>query len=94
MHTAISDGQDKHVIRLLIANGANINAKDKFGRTPIYEAIVGFIWKTKREDIIKILIESGADLNTKDNEGETPLAVAIKGKHKKVVKLLRENGAI
>lgn len=52
----------------LIANGANVNAKDKDGRTLLHYKIF-----SPEKDLVETLIENGANINAKDNEGRTPL---------------------
>lgn len=54
--------------KLLLANGAQINIKDDFGRTPLHIASVRY-----DEEIVKTLINNGADVNVKDKKGMTPL---------------------
>lgn len=67
------------ILKLLLKNGANVNAKDNFGRTPLHG--IAF-WcnekefKNKYGSIIMtagFLLENGADINAKDNCGKTPL---------------------
>jgi ankyrin repeat protein len=60
---------------LLIAFGANIDAKDNlYGETPLHLAIyanteVPFI----HLEVARLLIERGADVNAKDKNGQTPM---------------------
>ena len=50
---------------LLIANGADVNAKDNRKVTPLHIA--------DTKEIIELLIAKGADVNAKYNDGITPL---------------------
>jgi ankyrin repeat protein len=60
-------------LRLLLAAGADINAKDGTrGLTPLHEA-ARWGWN----DVVKFLVEHGADLNAKDNRGMTPVDSAM-----------------
>ena len=52
-------------------NGADINAKNDKGETPMY-----FAARFCQVDSMKWLKESGADVNTKSDSGETPLQAA------------------
>ncbi|MFC1521201.1 ankyrin repeat domain-containing protein [Elusimicrobiota bacterium] len=82
---------------LLISYGADVNAKDDYGRTPLMHAL--------RQDYLeaaKLLIESGSDVNAKSNKGQTPLMYTAgylsypnRGLRQRleVVKILLENGA-
>lgn len=54
--------------RVLIANGADVNATDKFGQTPLHAAV-----GSGRIDLVELLISRGAAINAKDGNGETPL---------------------
>ncbi len=79
------------IVELLLANGANIEVKDKTGCTPLFKAC----WaKSKR--IIKLLLAKGANIEAQDKHGRTPLHFAcINGapKSEKIVELLLTNGA-
>ena len=56
----------------LIKNGADVNAKDKDGNTPLMLASFGSL----NSDAVKALIKAGANVNAKNNEGLTPLMLA------------------
>jgi ankyrin repeat protein len=46
--------------------GADVNAKDEFGNTPLHKSSIN-------PDKIRYLISHGADINARDNDGKTPL---------------------
>ena len=78
------------VVKILIENGANINAKNNDNSTALIEAS-SFYYET-----VKILIENGADINSKDNGGTTALMNASTEDdyiNYEICKLLIENGA-
>lgn len=80
----------KNVIISLIKNGANINAQDKNGRTPLNLVM----FSRGGLDIAKILILNGADVNIPDNEFQmAPLHSAIMYDSHPTVELLIKNGA-
>ena len=74
---------------LLIQNGADVNAHDTAGSTPLDEAA----WKG-HADIAKLLIEHGAQVNIHNKEnGATPLHEAAAKGHLEVVQVLLASGA-
>lgn len=78
------DSRDLDEIRLLIAKGADVNANNKYGLTPLFVASF-----TGHTEIVKLLLGSKADVNRADTSyGETPLSMASECGHTEVVKLL------
>ena len=75
-------------VKSLIEEGADINAKDASGNTPLYYAI-----QQRNEDIAELLIAKGADVNAKNKSGQTALDIAIDQDHTGIVELLRKHGA-
>ena len=71
--------------------GAEVNAKGRYGRTPLHYAATRGLKK-----IIELLIARGADVNTKievgDYKGQTPLDGAIQWNHTGTAALLRKHG--
>lgn len=55
------------IVKVLIEHGADINARDDTGFTPLHWAVGRNAPETAR-----LLVESGADVNAKTNEGKTP----------------------
>jgi uncharacterized protein len=61
----------------LIKAGADINALDQYGRTPIFYTIIPVGYHSHYSNYkMEVLIEHGADVNVQDNEGLTPLHYA------------------
>lgn len=72
------------VVKLLIANGADVNAYGE-GGAPLHEA--------KNAGIAQILIDNGADVNARRELGDTPLLSAVWNGKKDIVKILIDHGA-
>ena len=70
-----------------LAAGADVNAKSKFGRTPLHHAVVD-----GRKEIAELLIAQGADVNEKIADGYTPLDKAINYNQSEIADLLRKHG--
>jgi hypothetical protein len=59
------------IARLLLQNGAEVNARSKYGTTPLHSAAFqGHV------DILHLLVENGADLEAQSNDGERALHCA------------------
>jgi len=63
------------MIQLLLDTGAQVDARDEDGNTPLIVAAKG----TDRPEIIQLLIEKGAEVNARNNDGSTALMVAARG---------------
>ncbi len=85
-------GPKADYIRILIEAGADVTAKDNYGRTPLLHAARWFDEATPPE-IVTLLIDAGADVNAKDDDGQTPLLFAAGSSSPEVVTLLIEAGA-
>ncbi len=76
LHYAATDGE-LDTVRRLIAEGADVNAKEDAGWTPLH-----FAADQGDLDIVETLIAAGADVNAVNDGGEGPLfkAVAVGGR--------------
>ena len=82
IHEAAFDGNIE-AVKQHIAGGTDVNAKNKYERTPLHHAAY-----SGHKEIAELLIEKGADVNAKDHNGETPLDVA----EGETADLLRKHG--
>jgi hypothetical protein len=89
LHLLTKPGREKF-LELFIERNADVNAKDKFGFTPLMNAVVH-----QNLNAIRILVESGANVNLPEESGRTPLHNAILHEYPslKVVDLLLDLGA-
>ena len=69
-------------IEALIAKGADVNAQNNYGETPLFNA--------KNKEIAELLIAKGADVNSRTIIGWTPL---FNAKNKEIAELLIAKGA-
>lgn len=73
------------IFKILIDHGANIHARDNYGRTVlIWAALHG------TEEVVSLLCKMGADPNIKDKGGATALNKAEDKGRSKIVKLLKD----
>ena len=75
-------------VQRLLAKGAEVNAKDKEGKTALMMAS----WNGHVE-VVRVLLAKRADVNAKRNDGTTALMLASYRGHRKVSALLIEAGA-
>ncbi|KAH0533253.1 hypothetical protein TsFJ059_001840 [Trichoderma semiorbis] len=87
LHLAVQDGK-ADVVESLLMQGANIEAKDKYGGTPLFDAV-----RKGNEDMAKLLLDRGADIEAKNKEGRTPLCNAVCNRNMDMTKLLLNRGA-
>jgi len=83
-------GGDIEAVKEVLAAGADVNTKDRVGRTPLHSAA-----GEGHKEVVKLLIAEGADVNAKldGDGGATPLHSAAGEGHKEIVELLVAEGA-
>ncbi len=75
------------LVRWLVGQGADINAKDYYGKTPLH--IQARSWCGN----VELFLELGANINACDNSNNTPLHCAADGGNMISVRLLLSHGA-
>lgn len=84
LHTSVDYRKNKLTpIKVLIANGADINAKDDTGNTPLHYAA-----NSGHAKGAALLIKAGADIEAKNNKGWTPLQRACIDGHLEIIEVL------
>jgi ankyrin repeat protein len=76
------DGARVECLRLLAQAGADVNARDNKGNTPLHEIFL--------TDVEEELLNLGADVNARDRDGETPIFTTVDDD---AIPLLIEHGA-
>ncbi|CCX04401.1 Similar to 85 kDa calcium-independent phospholipase A2; acc. no. P97570 [Pyronema omphalodes CBS 100304] len=74
--------RNKEVIEVLLEFGAEIDAADEHGKSPLAYACV----RKDQEEIIGVLLEYGADAEMPDDYAERPLDCAKRMKNEVVIK--------
>jgi ankyrin repeat protein len=78
----------EEVTKLLLDNGADVNAQDGHGRITLQMAIT-----YERGEIVRLLLDRGADINAQSKYHDTPLQEAIGAGRSETVRLLLDRGA-
>jgi hypothetical protein len=73
LQVAVAGGE--HLVERFISAGAKVNERNRYGETPIMEAIT-----RQKPDIVKLLLDHNADVTLKNDEGKTALEL-LKGFH-------------
>ncbi|KAL8830134.1 MAG: hypothetical protein Q9170_005873 [Blastenia crenularia] len=68
LHSA-SNSRNLELVRLLIREGADVNAQDEDGDSPLHSAMM----RPDNYDVARTLIENGADVSNRAVDGKTPL---------------------
>jgi hypothetical protein len=77
------NGDAAGVAKVLLANKADVNARDHEGWTPLHAAAAKGL-----ADVVEVLLANGADVNAKNNKGQTALHWAAGKAYSDVAKLL------
>lgn len=80
---------DIDTVARLLKMGANPNARDLYGDTPLLIAVAD----CQNVEIIKLLLNAGADVNARNEDLMTPLMASVSNKNAEVVSLMIKAGA-
>lgn len=87
LHTAVEQN-NRSKIRLLLTIGANLEARNEQGDTPLLAAV-----KMKNLDTVKLLLQAGANPNVSTHHGQSALHVAAFRSNEFIVRVLLDHGA-
>lgn len=73
------------IVKLLIANKADVSWKDGFKTTVLMYAAA-----TGNKEIVALLLKNGANINDTDAQGNTVLSAAKESKNEELVKFIQE----
>ena len=73
LHSATMTSLSPAVLEMLTASGADVNARNKDGVSPLLIAV-----QKRNLSHVKFYAERGADINSADRAGTTPLSLALK----------------
>ena len=93
LHMAAAAFQ-RSTARLLVRQGAALDAKNRRGGEPLHYAADANCWNpTAQAGIITYLLSAGANVNAKDANGATPLHRAVRTRSAPAVRALLAGGA-
>ena len=79
---------NESLVKDLIEQGLDVNARDKEGKTSLYYAVI-----QEDQKVTEILLQNQANVNITDNNGKTPLHLAVLFNQQEGVRLLFQYGA-
>ena len=90
LHSAVAHRQPQvalEISRALIAAGADVNAAQHGGWTPLHAAALH-----GNLPLVRLLLDAGANPGAKNDTGQTPASLAKTKKHSEVIALLAQRG--
>ncbi|WP_298892647.1 ankyrin repeat domain-containing protein [uncultured Psychroserpens sp.] len=91
LRTPLHFSKNSEITTLLINAGADLNAKDIQGISPLLSSLMNPSVSFPEEEIckqVKLILDAGADINSTDNYGNTTLLIAISFPLRKCVDLI------
>ncbi|MYJ60601.1 MAG: hypothetical protein F4094_09080 [Synechococcus sp. SB0672_bin_6] len=65
LHSA-AHNENPEIVKLVLDTGADIEARDSIGRTPLHDAV----WFNKNSEVVKVLLDAGANMKAKTRDGK------------------------
>ncbi|RMZ42525.1 hypothetical protein AFCA_009949 [Aspergillus flavus] len=87
LHAACAEAKEATTVQLLLDNGAEVDAADSHGATPLFYAA-----ENGSPAIIELLIQYGAQVNATKEDGLTPIHAALGGVQPLAVEALLKHG--
>lgn len=84
LHAAVALGDSLETIRLLLTGGADVNATQAGGFTPLHQAAAA-----GKLEIVKLLLEAGARPDARCDQGKLPVDYARERGHAAVAEMLK-----
>lgn len=85
LHSAVADGGNTAIAKMLIASGADVNAAQRHGWTPLHGAAA-----TGDGEVVRLLLARGADPHATNDGGATALDLARENDHSEAAALLHD----
>ena len=92
LHLAMRSNWFK-LAQILLDHGADANAEDIYGWTPLLLLSATQIRDDKALDLVRLLLEHGAELDKRNNDGQTPLQLAMMADWIQLTRILLDHGA-
>jgi len=73
------------ILDILLKRGADINGKDRRGRTALMKAVLA-----ENVDLTSLLASKGGNSSIADKDGETPLSSALRIENKEIIDILKK----
>ncbi|MBI5430366.1 MAG: ankyrin repeat domain-containing protein [Nitrosomonadales bacterium] len=86
--SALIQKKPDEIIKMLVRNGADVNAKGDAGWTPLIWAIYN-----DNAEVVKALVSKGANVNAQDDNGKEALIYAMEKNNTVIIQKLLNNGA-